>query len=154
MQRADPIITPDQVTAQPRLELSEEELNAEVELLRSEDVLRAAVLELGLQNQSTEPLWYGLLRSPSGNSEAVRTAKAIRRLNGQLSVSRPRLSNVITVSYSSSDPKFSADVLRTVSRLYLEKHLAVRRPAGQFEFFEQQAEEYRTKLAGAEELLA
>jgi uncharacterized protein involved in exopolysaccharide biosynthesis len=153
-ERVDPIITPDQITAQPRSELSEEELNAEIELLRSDDVLRRVVLELKLQDRASEPLWYRLSREPVGSSEEVRTARAIEKLNNTLSVSRPRLSNVITVGYRSDNPKFSTEVLNAVSRAYLDKHLSVRRPPGQYEFFEKQAEEYRTKLAAAEERLA
>jgi uncharacterized protein involved in exopolysaccharide biosynthesis len=40
-----------------------------------------------------------------------------------------------------------------LASLYLEKHLAMHRAPGQFEFFHQQAEEYRKALASAEEKL-
>jgi uncharacterized protein involved in exopolysaccharide biosynthesis len=153
-ERSDPIISPDQTRIEPRLDLSEEELNAEIELLRSEDVLRSVVREFSLQDRTREPLWYRFSRDPVGSSEEVRTAKAVARLNALLSVSRPKLSNVITVGYRSGDPYLAADVLKSVSRFYLQKHLAARRPPGQFEFFEQQAEDYRQKLAAAEADLA
>jgi uncharacterized protein involved in exopolysaccharide biosynthesis len=47
----------------------------------------------------------------------------------------------------------AAKVLNSLAGLYLEKHLAMHRAPGQFEFFHQQAEEYRKALANAEEKL-
>jgi uncharacterized protein involved in exopolysaccharide biosynthesis len=44
-------------------------------------------------------------------------------------------------------------VLNSLASLYLEKHLAMHRAPGQFEFFHQQAEDYRKALANAEEKL-
>jgi len=47
----------------------------------------------------------------------------------------------------------AAKVLNSLASLYLEKHLAMHRAPGQFEFFHQQAEDYRKALASAEEKL-
>jgi len=47
----------------------------------------------------------------------------------------------------------AAKVLNSLAGLYLEKHLAMHRAPGQFEFFHQQADEYRKALANAEEKL-
>jgi len=45
-------------------------------------------------------------------------------------------------------------VLNTIAGLYLEKHLAIHRAPGIFDFFHQQAEEYRNALAQSEARLA
>jgi uncharacterized protein involved in exopolysaccharide biosynthesis len=41
-------------------------------------------------------------------------------------------------------------VLTTLGNLYLEKHVAVHRPPGAFDFFQQETQEYRKQLADAE----
>src|SRR4029079_8857321 len=57
-ERIDPLIGPDQNAAPlARQEVTEEELNSELALLRSSDVLRKVVLETGLQKRASEPLW-------------------------------------------------------------------------------------------------
>ncbi len=63
------------------------------------------------------------------------------------------LTNLISVSYRAKDPQLAAKVLNSLASLYLEKHLAMHRAPGQFEFFHKQAEEYRKALANAEEKL-
>ena len=54
------------------------------------------------------------------------------------------------MKYSAKDPQLAARVLNTLASLYLEKHLAIHRAPGEFEFFHQQAEQYRTALINAE----
>ena len=53
---------------------------------------------------------------------------------------------MISVSYTSSDPKLSKEVLETLSQLYLEKHLAVRRAPGTRQFFVEQATQSAKEL--------
>jgi len=60
-----------------------------------------------------------------------------------LKVEPIKLTNLIRVNYTASDPQLAAKVLKSLASLYLEKHLALRRDAGEFDFFHQQAEEYR-----------
>jgi uncharacterized protein involved in exopolysaccharide biosynthesis len=153
-ERIDPVVTVGQTRAEVRADLNEEELNAEIELIRSDDVIRNVVLGLGLQKKTREPMWFRLWRPENSGSEEIRTAKAVRALDKAMDVSLPKKSGVITVRYRSGDPKLAAAVLTAVSRFYLEKHTQVRRPPGQFEFFEQQTELYRRQLAEAESRLA
>ena len=58
--------------------------------------------------------------------------------------------NLIAVTYESPDPELAARVLTTLANLYLEKHLAVHRPPGAFDFFQHETEDYRKELADAE----
>jgi uncharacterized protein involved in exopolysaccharide biosynthesis len=71
-----------------------------------------------------------------------------------LSVQPLRKSNVIRVSYSSTDPRQAAAVLKTLADRYLEKHLIIHRPSGAFDFFDHEADRYRKSLAGYELRLA
>jgi len=140
-ERVDPVITSQPNTLQlNREEVTEAELNSEVELLNSSDLLHKAVVATALQDQET-------------GSEEVRTAKAVRQLAKQLHIEPLRKTNVIAVTYESSDPAMASKVLNTLAGLYTEKHLEVHRPSGEFRFFDQQAEQYRKGLQRAEQRL-
>jgi uncharacterized protein involved in exopolysaccharide biosynthesis len=151
-QRVD-LLPAETTGADNRQNPEEEELNTEVELLRSDDVLQDIVRTVGLQERTSEPLWYRLLRLRTASSEDVRTAKAVQQLNAKLEITVGKKSDVITVRYTSPDPRLATGVLTALSRFYLQKHMAVRRPPEQFRFFAEQAERYRRKLADIEAAL-
>ena len=135
--RIDPAITPTQ-TPSPAFEhdeISEEEINSEVELLGDQDILRQVVMAAGLADKVS---WVSRLR---GEDDEMRTEKAIERLAARLDVQPVRKSRLITVAYRSSSPQLSATVLRSLAKVYLAKHVEIRRPSGQQAFFEQQMEE-------------
>jgi len=143
--RVDPQITP-APTPSPMLqqdEISEEELNSQVELLRDEEILRtiAQVPELG------GAPWYERFL---GSSNDVRLARSVRRISRRLAVEAIRKTNLIQVTYSSSDPAQAAAVLHALARAYLERQQRVRRPSGEYEFFEQQVALSRRGLLDAE----
>jgi uncharacterized protein involved in exopolysaccharide biosynthesis len=144
--RIDPAVTPTQ-TASPAFEhdeISEEELNSEVELLGEEDILRKVVLDTGLWDTAS---WASSFRS---EDHETRVQKAVQRLAGKLEVEPVRKSRLITVSYRSSDPRLSAAVLRSLADAYLAKHVQIRRPSGQQAFFEQQMEQARRTVEQSE----
>lgn len=140
--RIDPAVTPTETTspAFEHDEISEEELNSEVELLGDQDILRTVAIDTGLADQVS---WISRLR---GESRETSIQKAVQRLAGKLEVQPVRKSRLITVAYRSSDPRLSAAVLRSLADAYLEKHIEIRRPSGQQTFFEQQMEQARRAL--------
>src|SRR5512146_414706 len=149
-ERVDPVVT-SQPNAPPQMvqeEISESELNSEVELLNSQDLLRRVVLETGL---ARKPMASRLLGS-TDNKVAV--ARAVRQLAKKLKAEPLRKTNVISVSYESSDPELSARVLKSVADLYMQKHLEVHRPSGEFKFFDQETAQLHRGLENAETRLA
>jgi uncharacterized protein involved in exopolysaccharide biosynthesis len=141
-QRVDPVVTPQQNSGQiSRDEVTEEDINSEVELLNSDDLLRKVVLQTGLKQDE------------GGSTEEIRIGRAVRHLNADLKIEPLRKTNVIAVRYKSSDPEFSAKVLKAVAAAYMEKHLEVHRPSGEFKFFDQQTSQYREGLKQAEQKL-
>ncbi len=146
-QRMDAMVTaqpnaPSQVTP----EVSEEDLNSEVQLLQSDDVLRSVVLATGLEKQSR--LLFG------HENEDVAIASAVRTLGKNLKVDPILKTNVIAVTYESRNPELAARVLRAVESAYIEKHQEVHRPSGEFQFFEQQTDRYHHGLESAQKQLA
>jgi uncharacterized protein involved in exopolysaccharide biosynthesis len=132
----------------------EEDLNTEVELLRSDDVLHNIARAVRLMDTTSEPLWYRLLRMDTASSEEIRTAKAVRQLGARLEITVGKKSEMITVRYRSGDPWLATRVLTALSQFYVQKHMAVRRPPDQLRFFAEQAEQYREKLVDAQGHLA
>jgi len=130
-------------------EVTEDELNSEVELLESDDVMRQVAVASGLNKRSS------LMGKILGREdEAGKTAKAAQRLRGSLIVEPIKKTNLIQVTYSSGDPQLAAAVLRNLNDAYIRKHAEVNRPAGQFKFFDQEAERYKKELSDAENQLS
>ena len=75
---------------------------------------------------------------------------AVVNLEQALQVQILPSSDLIKVTYASSSPTGSADVLEKLSTFYIEKNASIHRPTGTFEFFQQQAQEYEKNLAAAE----
>ena len=160
-ERIDPVVTPDR-DSQPqfRNEVREEELNSEVELLKSRDLLEEVVTTCGLHESSNESIWARILsvfeprQMLSEGEKDIRVPQAARRLEKALQAKPIKKTNLIKVSYKSTDPQLAARVLRTLASLYMDKHLTVHRPPGAFDFFQQQTERYREQLVAAEKRLA
>ena len=147
--RSDPPVTGQQ-NAPPdfsRVEVTEEELNSEAELLKDDDALR----QVAEANDLAAHDWLRWIR-PHEAPEA-RVERAAQRLANRLNVESIKKSNLIAVSYDAADPQQAAHVLQSLSRVYLQKHMQVHRPAGQFRFFDQQTAESRKQLLEAERKL-
>jgi uncharacterized protein involved in exopolysaccharide biosynthesis len=144
---------------QLRTEVSEEELQSEAELLKSRDLLSKVVIACDLQKHGADSFWSLTWTGPTndgtpGTQSDEKISRAVLALEKELEVRPIKLTNLISVIYRASDPRQAALVLNTLSSLYLEKHLAMHRVPGAFDFFHQQAEEYRTALAKSEASLA
>jgi uncharacterized protein involved in exopolysaccharide biosynthesis len=155
--RLDPVVSPGQDAAAVRAEVTEEELNSEVELLQSADVLQQVVVTTGLHHRRTllTRLHVNDMLGHLGlkDSEEERIAKAVTTLQKDLKVEAIRKSNLISVSYTSSDPQLVARVLHALDEAYLQKNLAVHHPQGEFQFFDRETENYKASLAAAENQL-
>lgn len=147
-QRVDVAITAEQTSgaAAPTIEneVSENQINSEIELLTSKDLLTQVVTDCGLAN--TEKGWFS---RPA--PQAVMVEAAANRLAKDLVIAPVRKANIITISYSSNSPQLSAAVLKKLGELYLEKHLKLNHPPGASDFFTQRADEYETQLRQAEQ---
>jgi uncharacterized protein involved in exopolysaccharide biosynthesis len=161
-ERAEAVVTVERESPQQfRTEVSEEELESEAELLKSKDLLSKVVVACDLQKEVGNSLWISIsskvLRASDDTAGAVtdeRISRAVLVLEKNLDVRPIKLTNLISVSYKAADPYQAARVLNIISSLYLEKHLAMHRAPGVFDFFHQQAEEYRNALVKSEARLA
>jgi uncharacterized protein involved in exopolysaccharide biosynthesis len=156
--RVDTVVTPDPNAAEvvaPVPAVSQEDINSEVELLRSRDLLESVVAASGLGARKYSP-WERMVERISnltGGARSVpeaRLARSVQDLQSRLIVDPLKKTTLIRVAYASRDPRLAARVLQTLAVLYQEKHAAVHRPVGTFSFFDQQASHYRDELAAAE----
>lgn len=160
-ERIDPVVTPNPDTpipAQPVVMVSEEDLNSEVELLKSRDLLEKVAENCDLTSQSNA-LWERLTERLSDAirgvtpSRQTRLARTVQKLEDRLIIEPLRKTTLIRISYKAQDPELAARVLQSLAAFYQEKHAAVHRPAGTFTFFDQETSWYRAELAAAESRL-
>jgi uncharacterized protein involved in exopolysaccharide biosynthesis len=124
--------------------VTEEDLNTEVELLNSNDLLRQVVLATGLSGKP----------GPDDDPRVqIRVAKAVGELYKHLTIEALHKSNVITVHYLASSPKKGAEVLRAVAAAYIEKHRNSHRSSTEVKFFDQETQQYEQGLEKAQQQL-
>jgi uncharacterized protein involved in exopolysaccharide biosynthesis len=142
-QRSDEIVTASGNTPAQMFndQVTEQDLNSEVELLNSDDLLRSVVTSTGLS---------GVEGAPTDHASEIKVAKAVRGLAAQLKITPGRKSNLVAVSYQSRDPKMTARVLSALGAAYFKKHLAVHRSNGELKFFDQQMHQYQQGLEQAQ----
>lgn len=152
--RSDPTVTPQQTSTAPSNELVTEELmNSELALLQGNDLLRQVVINCGLHR--TSGLFDFLLPRDPEKRAAIKIEKATTRLAKAIDVAVEKRAHVIDVTYGKTGPpETPACVLNDLSRLYLQKHLQLRRPSGSFEFFAGQTDKYQKALVNAEAQLS
>jgi uncharacterized protein involved in exopolysaccharide biosynthesis len=151
--RSDPAITPAQTASILTNNLvTPDQINSEIALLQGGDMLRSVVMTCGLDQASLTEMF---LRADPTQRKAMRVAKAAGRLAKALHVEAEKNADVINVSYGRKGaPETPACVLENLSKLYLEKHLLLRRPNGTSEFFAQETDKYQQALRKAETELA
>ena len=144
--RAEIIVSPEQAGNMTLTsEVSEAQINSEIELIQSQDLFEAVARKTALTKQYLDG---------SETESPVAIEKAVRQLEKDLNIIPVKKSNIIDIHYSSYSPQQSVSVLRCLAELYLERHLQVHRVMGTDEFFKSQAAAYQQRLMQAELALA
>jgi len=152
--RSDPAITAAQNGTIANKPITIDQVSSEVALLQGGDMLRTVAAHCGLADESWSPFNIFLPSDPA-KRQAMRVEAAAARLAKKIDVEAQKTSDVIDVKYGKAgDPETPACVLQTLSKLYLEKHLQLQRPAGTSDFFAQETEKYRQALADSESKLS
>jgi len=139
--RYDPVVSSQPASPMDftRPDITEEELNSEVELLSDEDLLKQVVKLAGLV--------------PADTPDIARPAEiehAVRKLARRLDVEALKKSNLIQVTYKDTSPERAARILAALSTLYVRRHTNLQRPPGEIEFFDQRTAEYEKRLLQSE----
>ncbi|HWN09639.1 MAG TPA: Wzz/FepE/Etk N-terminal domain-containing protein [Pyrinomonadaceae bacterium] len=134
-------------------EVSENQINSEVALLTSGDLINQVVTEVGLYHRKPG-LSARLGLKEAVGSQAGQVEQASAQLAKDLSITPVKKANIIEVKYTSGSPETAVAVLRKLQDLYLEKHLKLHRPPGTYEFFKGQADNNEAQLREAERQLS
>lgn len=157
------------------------ELNTEFEILQSKDLLAGVVAEVTPEVLLAHQLDAAAQRSPARRvSRLVRAGlrlipflgshvaaaprqprsdpvqlerRALRHIQSHVDCERIRKSDVITIRYADTDRLLAQRVVETVVRHYRDKHIAVHRRPGVYDFFERQTLQLSSELAVTEEKL-
>lgn len=155
--RSDVPITPERTTGTAGTyfdnEVSENQINSEIELLTSEDLLNQVVTECGLYGPRASISERLGLKEPT-RTPAAQIEEARNQLRKDLVINPVKKANIIEVRYPSGSPELAVAVLRKVQDLYLVKHVKLHRPPGTYEFFKTQADQAEGQLQNAEKELS
>ena len=147
-ERADLVVSPDARNGgQPRGDVNETEVNSEIELLTSNDLLAKVVRGCHLYERT------GAAQA-TGTPAPQAVERAVRKLERELKITPVRKANIIQITYAAPDPELAARVLKELSSAYLDAHLSIHRSAGTTEFFENQAGQYEKRLRESENRLS
>jgi uncharacterized protein involved in exopolysaccharide biosynthesis len=145
-ERVDAVVSPEQNAPMTYHDtVAEEEINSEVELITSHDVLEKVVTTCGLDKKKKLTKFLHPFQT-----QQERTDKAISELRSDLQLEVLKKTNVISIAYEQHDPKLAQKVLATLDDTYLQKHLEIHHPSGQFQFFDQQADQYKAAMLSDE----
>ena len=137
--RAEPLVSADPHQNAIQLgDVTEEQINSEVELLGSSELLQGVVRATALYKEFDA--------QPTGAA----VEKATRKLGKNLVVTPVRKSNLITVAYSSKDRERSVQVLNELAKEYLAKHLTLHTADSAASFFEAKSVAIQRQLDEAE----
>ncbi len=149
-ERVDPLVstqaTTQMITA--NAPVMPEEVNSEMELLTSRDVLEKVAIANGM-DKPAPGFSLGDLLHPHQTRED-RIARAVKGLAKKIKAEVTTKTNLIEVTYTSGRPQQSYGVLHALGQAYAEKHNEVHGSTGSYEFFSQQTDAYEKKLADTE----
>lgn len=154
-ERTDPTISTTQTAAAQSHSVTTDQISSEVALLQGQDMLQTVAQKCGLADEASLSWSDMLITQDPKRQEAMRMEHATKSLAKALDVAPEKTSDVINVKYGrTGSPETPACVLKTLSQLYVEKHLQIRRPAGSADFFAQETDKYQQALHDSEMRLA
>ena len=115
----------------------ENQLNSEIELLKSQSLAENVIKTLG-----SETIYKNL-----DHKDTVLTFQK------SLSVEGIKKSDVIAVYFKHKDPKMAATIVNTLANAYLDEHLLVHKNPQSYTFFEDQSQVLKTRLEQSETAL-
>lgn len=161
--RADVALAPTE-SSQLVTQLSEQDLNSEVEALKSRQLIEEVVNALAVGEHGEigpkEPADLGWMErarswvdSALGKKPLTKADQMVLSLSHEIQIDLVRKSNVIEVSYRSTDPDWATRVVRTFTERYIQ-HRAERGQARKaLSFFEGQMQAADKKLTESEAAL-
>lgn len=125
----------------------EEQINSEIEILKSDYLIEKVVEALGPRQIYPEIKEAKKTR----RQEEFLISKVVKKIkDGNLEVEKVAQSNVIEVSFRHENPLLAARVVNTLIELYLDRHFDLHQNSVSSNFYQVQSEILRKKLEQAE----
>jgi uncharacterized protein involved in exopolysaccharide biosynthesis len=115
-------------------DVTEQQINSELEILNSHDVLDSVA----------DPGWNNNTAAQRTPAEIKAHDKRIEKFESKLGAEPGRKSNVITVTFDDRSPVDAQQTLRNLAASYLQVQRGLQRPAGASDFFAGEEQRYRT----------
>jgi polysaccharide biosynthesis transport protein len=142
--------------------VTQQDINSEVNLLRSPKILAEVVKKLDLDKEPEPKTFldrvdrflttriHQILVTLGLSVETTPVDRAVRYYQQKLEIKPVTLSNTIEVSLRGEDPEQIAKIVNTLLEKYIDYHIEVYKAKGAQEFFARQAERFLTGLRQAE----
>jgi uncharacterized protein involved in exopolysaccharide biosynthesis len=173
LSRTYPDLMIPQGPVQGRMLTPKEELNSEVEIIRSRPVLERVVKELQMDKPkpikeegvagALRDVLRGLLKGMRWTTEQMGLSKplspsqvfeaTVEKLRSRLIVEPESDSQVIWIRYRSNDPELAAQVVNRVAAEYQKQHLTINLKRAESSFYAEQIEKVQGDLKGLQEQL-
>ena len=145
----------------PVLSISyEDQINSEIEILRSRYLSSEVVAFLGPSNIYPDDGFFSSLLSwlqkkisPWFQNKKTPTERALLQFQKNLKIQGIKRSNVIEISFKHIHPQIAALVVNTLANQYLDRHVEVHKNPNLYEFFKEQSESLEKELGQAESRL-
>lgn len=132
--RGNVVITPERTSPTNIMsEVSETQVNSELEVLHSHDVI----------DPVADPDWTDLPMNQRTPAAAKKHERLLRGFEKKYGTEIVRKTNVISVTILADTPEKAKNDLERLSAAYLAEHRRLQRPAGASQFFEGEAERIR-----------
>lgn len=132
--RSNAVITADRNSPNAVETITEQQVNSELEILGSDDVVGAVA----------DPGWQRLKPSQRVGEALKAHEKLLADFRKNLKIEPPRKSNIITVRYTALTPEDATRTLTQFSNAYLLQRRLLSRPSGTSTFFDAEADRYRS----------
>ena len=129
----------------------EEQINSEIEILKSRSLLEKVIAKLGPTAiypdlAETKKGWLATLIPSRQRENFTLGEKALPTLQKKIEIQGIKKSNVIEIGFKHSDPRTAAAVVNTLAAVYLDRHVDVHKAPHSYEFFQEQSNFLKEKL--------
>ena len=129
---------------------SPENINNEIEIVKSRELLERLVQDVPLHQERSGNNQNGNSQVQPGEPD---TKVDAARIGGRLKVIPLRISNIIQIRLTSTNPEWAVQVVNRAAELHQAQHVEVHKTRGIAEFYDQQEKTLQTELAKAETAL-
>lgn len=131
--RTNAVISADRSAPTPVQDVTEQQINSEIEVLQSEDVVGSVV----------DPQWNLAPQGTRSKAEVEAHESKIADFQKHLTVEASNKSNVITVTFKAGTPELASSMLNKLAVAYLAHRREINRPKGTSAFFAEETKRYK-----------